>query len=417
MISMLYRSFVVRLRQEQNLLNLKIRQKYKRNSASTLDAGAFFYPALPAVAIFFSFLLFSACLAKAAGPKLIGSERNSSATKSKSLCSWDLREIGNIDKQKLPELSGMALSSNYPGRFYFHNDSGSGPRFYSWDQQKNIYQQIEVKGMLAIDIEAMAYSDCPTHASPTTTEGAEKCIILADIGDNLTLRGSIAPPITLTWIKEESNFSSIVEPAKILKLSYPNGAKNAESFAVSQNGDLYILTKPGDREKNIEKPTVYLYRIRKAQWQSLPELSPQGGSSVSLSRGGGSPEVAPEQILLMEEVSNINLFQITGKNSRKQNTPTDMVFDEARNRWFILTYKNIIMISNIFTEDGEFSFGEEQINNALVIPLDNIKQQDSLKQQESLGIDLLTGDLFYSSEAAKENKHVPPLMHIRLNCK
>lgn len=145
---------------------------------------------------------------------------------------------------RLNEISGMAASRRNPGLYYVHNDSGSGPVLFALDGSGAIRAEIRLSGATNRDWEDMSIA-------PGRDKGTfDVCI--ADIGDNREGRPDIViyrfpePELSQPSSGPVRNSALYFEPVA-LRLKYPDGAHNAEAFAVHpRTGDAIILTKKLD---------------------------------------------------------------------------------------------------------------------------------------------------------------------------
>lgn len=128
----------------------------------------------------------------------------------------------------LPEASGLVASKQFPGTFYFVDDAKGSNTLFVYEEKRSAFRSVSVEGFQAVNFEAVAEGSCD----------GDSCLYLGDIGDNKGRRSSIQVAV----VKEEQ-FGSKVRPLRVLELSYPDGAHNAESMAVAPNGDLVIVTK------------------------------------------------------------------------------------------------------------------------------------------------------------------------------
>ena len=138
--------------------------------------------------------------------------------------------VGTLDAASIGEASGLAVSRQFPGRLYHHNDSGDDAYFYITDTAGAGTQKVEYSSRKPYDMEDAALGPC----------GKQQCLFLGDIGDNRRLR-----KILRLWIiPEVEKFGAKAAGARQVLLQYPDGAHDAEAIAVHPlSGDLYILTK------------------------------------------------------------------------------------------------------------------------------------------------------------------------------
>jgi len=132
---------------------------------------------------------------------------------------------------RIPELtegSGVAASQRSPGRFWAHNDSGE-PVLVALDSRGAVAGRLQVSGAKVEDWEAIAVGPCPSGT----------CIYIGDIGDNDAERSTI----TIYRVPEPANASGTVAIADEFRLSYPDGAHDAETLLVTPKGEIVIVTK------------------------------------------------------------------------------------------------------------------------------------------------------------------------------
>lgn len=290
-------------------------------------------------------------------------------------------KAGELNHKIINESSGLALSTVYENRLYHHNDSGDGPYFYMTNLEGAETKKIKIKNYKPKDVEDMSYGRC----------GDNQCLVLADMGDNLSKRKSIK----LVFIKEKHGFSKEVEPYKVIKISYPDGSKDAEGFAMHSNGDAYIMTKEyesdaykkksfGEMVKmtvktpfkamrwlfQIAKP-IKIYRLTKKQID-------EGGTQVPSYVGSISLEShLPDEPILSKLVTGLDIHP-------------------DGDRFLILTYKKVIELP--------FNFETLEVPKLDTLELGkdfNIMDHSQLPQQEA--ITYLSGgsSFIYSTEYHK----------------
>ena len=144
--------------------------------------------------------------------------------------------VGQVDSERLNEISGLVASRRYPEVFWVHNDSGDNPYVYAINRQGKLLGTFQVSGAKAVDWEDIAWSPGETT----------DILYLADIGDNTAQRQEI----TVYSIAEPNialgQGASVVmtEPATVRHYSYPDGPYDAETLLIDPvNRDLYIVTK------------------------------------------------------------------------------------------------------------------------------------------------------------------------------
>jgi hypothetical protein len=143
------------------------------------------------------------------------------------------KKAGDLKNKEIDEASGIAFSRTHLGIIYTHNDSGGEPLVYLIDTLGKDKGSIRLKGIRNRDWEDIAVGPGP---DPKLTY-----IYVGEIGDNKALYSSIKifrfpEPKSL---KEEME----VEP-EVLKLTYPDGPRDAETLMVDPiSKDIFIVSK------------------------------------------------------------------------------------------------------------------------------------------------------------------------------
>jgi len=143
------------------------------------------------------------------------------------------KNLGKLISPDLQEISGLVASRQYPGFFWVHNDSGDQARIFLIDKTAQLRLTCHLEGVTAIDCEEIAW---------VTLDG-KNLLILADIGDNKANRSHIT-----LYVLEEPEFDERALQVNIshsairqIKLTYPNGAKDAEALIVDPISKKLIL--------------------------------------------------------------------------------------------------------------------------------------------------------------------------------
>jgi len=165
---------------------------------------------------------------------------------------------------RLVESSGVAVSRQYPGVLWTHNDSGDGPYLYATDRNGADRGFLLVSGAEAFDWEDIALGVCPApfHAAA--------CIYIADTGDNLGVR----PYVTLYAVPEpvppESPGDTLRTTAAplALRVSYPDGSHDVEAIFVSPRDTATYLVSKG------RAGSIKVYRVGSKEWSSKPAAQP-----------------------------------------------------------------------------------------------------------------------------------------------
>ena len=164
---------------------------------------------------------------------------------------WGAAEpFGALDTKLVDEASGLEVSDRYRDRLYHNNDSGDCLRFYVSDLTGQATRAIEIEGPKPRDIEEMSLGPC----------GRKACLYLGDIGDNPGKRDEVV----FTLVVEKKTLKDQVKALRVVRARYPDGAHNAEAFAVHPDGDLYLVTKPIDARMATPGPAL-VYRLTAAQ--------------------------------------------------------------------------------------------------------------------------------------------------------
>lgn len=140
--------------------------------------------------------------------------------------------IATLKDDGLDEISGLAISRNFPGVIYVHNDSGGEAAVYVLDSLGNNLGRIEF-----IDTQNRDWEDI---AVGPDIDG-KSCIYIGEIGDN----NAVHEEVVIYRVPEPktSNTVSQTAPEKTV-LKYPGGARDAESLMVDPiSGDIFIISK------------------------------------------------------------------------------------------------------------------------------------------------------------------------------
>jgi hypothetical protein len=147
-------------------------------------------------------------------------------------------EGGLMPMKELPEASGVAVSRKSPGVLWSHNDSGE-PVLVAVGADGSPRGRVWIAGAAVEDWEDIDVGPCPGGS----------CVYIADIGDNNARRGSV----TIYRVAEPDAGAERSPRAESMRLTYPDGAKDAEALIVLPNGTLLVVTKG-------ERSAVALYR-------------------------------------------------------------------------------------------------------------------------------------------------------------
>lgn len=141
--------------------------------------------------------------------------------------------LGKLDNSEINEASGIVSSRIHPSLLYTHNDSGGDPDVYMIDTLGRYQCTIHLEGVKNYDWEDIA-------AGPGE-QSESHYIYVGDIGDNRARRDKIQ---VYRFAEPKYLAKEIRVQPEILTLTYPDGARDAETLMVDPwNGDLFILSK------------------------------------------------------------------------------------------------------------------------------------------------------------------------------
>ncbi|HUH11670.1 MAG TPA: hypothetical protein VMK65_01115, partial [Longimicrobiales bacterium] len=132
---------------------------------------------------------------------------------------------------ELHESSGAAFSRRDPSVLWSHNDSGGDPVLVAMDSTGAVLGRVRVRGAENRDWEDIA-------SAPCGPEGGD-CLWIADTGDNHGARARV----TLYRIPEPEPGAGVSASAEAFHAVYPGGPRDAETLAVTPEGQPYLVTK------------------------------------------------------------------------------------------------------------------------------------------------------------------------------
>jgi hypothetical protein len=153
--------------------------------------------------------------------------------------------------EAVPEASGIAISQKTPGLLWSHNDSGE-PALVALSTDGTTRGRVYVSGANG-DWEDVAVGPCPQGS----------CVYIGDIGDNSGRRREVF----IYRVPEPDSGASVSARAESMRVSYPDGPRDAEAMIVLPDGKMFIVSKG-------ELGPVGLYRVPRFQ----------NGASVQLER-------------------------------------------------------------------------------------------------------------------------------------
>ena len=142
-----------------------------------------------------------------------------------------------ITSPALVEISGIAASRATPGLWWVHNDSGDAARVFAIDGDGVVHATLALTGATAVDYEDIAVGEGPVAGT--------NYLYVADIGDNAAARSEVVVyRMVEPTVSASGSTSGSIAAVDVLHLRYPDGAHDAEAFAVDPlSHSLVIITK------------------------------------------------------------------------------------------------------------------------------------------------------------------------------
>ena len=128
----------------------------------------------------------------------------------------------------LAEASGAAQSRRHPELFWSHGDT-RGTELFAIDAGAKLAGRVSVNGAQQGDWEDIANGPCP----------AGQCLYVADIGDNVASRKSVA----IYRVPEPEPRDAATKTAETFQARYPDGPNDAEALFVLSADEVYAVTK------------------------------------------------------------------------------------------------------------------------------------------------------------------------------
>jgi hypothetical protein len=166
-------------------------------------------------------------------------------------CYGPPRRVGEFDVAAVPEASGLAASRRNPDVLYLLDDRPGTSEVWAIGTDGAMLGAIGVTGLDARDTEALAVGPCAAG-------DAAMCVYVGDIGDNLRSRDAV----TVHRFAEPDLAGAVPESvvADRARLTYPDGAHDAEALFLDDAGSLYIVTKAPFDSERVETGAARLYR-------------------------------------------------------------------------------------------------------------------------------------------------------------
>lgn len=246
---------------------------------------------------------------------------------------------------RIDEASGLAPSTRQRGIYWAHNDSraffdsqASESLLYAIDAGGRVHGELSVEGLKPYDWEAIG-------AFHWRGKGY---LLIGDLGDNRARRSR---GIRLDAIEEPEQVDGRQQraPAWTLRLTYPDGPRDAEAMAVDEReGVVYILSK--------RDVPARLYRA--------PLLHGKGGSRMLEALGEIAALDAP---LTTDRPSELKVLPFTHQ-------PTDMAFAPDGGEAVVLTYAHLY----VFPRQAGQSWLEALRGEPRVVDLPGARQYEGI---------------------------------------
>lgn len=180
-------------------------------------------------------------------------------------------QVGQLPASLIDEASGMTWDAESKS-FFLINDSGDSARFFrvrladlAKDKLAKV-SEVQIENWKSFDLEDLSLGPCP---SPLMGD----CLALADIGDNRQRRKHVEIAFVPMKLLRERDVPKKVSVAKVSRLKYPDGAHNAEAFAVFDRDRAIIVTKNQERSSREAKPaTVFEVNFAESRVKQVAQL-------------------------------------------------------------------------------------------------------------------------------------------------
>lgn len=262
------------------------------------------------------------------------------------------QDVASLDTAVIDEASGLALAPG--GGFFVMNDSGDKPRFFKVNGKGRDLVEFRLSSWKPFDPEAIRVGPCPTVM-------AGQCLAIADIGDNRDRRSYVEVAF---FSMDRLKASSTLKPDRILRFRYPDGARNAEGFAILSKSQLLVVSKEQDRKSRAAKP-ARLYTV---------ELSGTGNTLTETVATFQAAWDIPNWVKdhgLGGLVTDIDVAEVTKSGLRV----------------LILTYGRIVEV------EASWTLGR------LILDNKQVYRVDSMEQQEAISYDDQKRGFYFTSES------------------
>ena len=142
-------------------------------------------------------------------------------------------ERAKLQDKAIDELSGLAASRRYPRLLWGHNDSGDSARIFALNERGETVATVNFPGLEARDWEDVTFSG--------------GWIYVGEIGDNFEVNENIKiyrlhePDLNPDKLGQDIDLKK--GSWETMTLTYPDGARNAETLAATPDGHILIVSK------------------------------------------------------------------------------------------------------------------------------------------------------------------------------
>jgi hypothetical protein len=189
-----------------------------------------------------AWLLLSPPTSQAQKKQLLAAKPTLAKSTPKVVSAARIISTGTMDDAAITESSGLAASRTFPGGLWTHNDSGDGARVFLINAKGKTRARVSLQGATNRDWEDMAVAG----------RGAQARVYIGEIGDNAKVHKSLtvyrfaeaqASAAQAQMLYNEEPAADITLVPEKTTLLYPDGAHDAETLLVTDNGDMLIVTK------------------------------------------------------------------------------------------------------------------------------------------------------------------------------
>ncbi|PZO05979.1 MAG: hypothetical protein DCF27_13255 [Lysobacteraceae bacterium] len=144
---------------------------------------------------------------------------------------WGSPEVaGLVTHEAMDEISGLAASRTYPGKYWAINDSGNTAQLHLMDDRGRHQGTVDVVGARNIDWEDIASFQLD----------GRNYLLVADTGDN----GGIRQDLAVHVFEEPSDLTRPATLAWTVRFRWPDGPRDCEAAAVDPvRGEVLLVSK------------------------------------------------------------------------------------------------------------------------------------------------------------------------------